>query len=161
MLGFGNPFTQANVVSLRGRHKIPKCPPKPAKDPKEGPFTADEAAVELGVSMSTIHRWLREGILAGEQMTPCAPWKIVLTEQVRRRLSGGDAPEGWVSLSEAARRLGLSRSHVAYLVKTSKLEAIQTTVRKQRRWRINLESATCGRQADLFEQMTNDNTEEA
>ncbi len=159
--GFGNPFTQAKVMSLRGHHKIPKCPPQPAKDPKEGPFTADEAAVELGVSMSTIHRWLREGILAGEQMTPGAPWKIVLTEEVRRKLSGGHAPEGWVGLSEAARRLGLSKSYVAYLVKTGKLEAMQTTVRKQRRWRINVDSATCGRQTALFEQKTNVNIKEA
>src|SRR5260370_4278932 len=44
-----NPFTHANVLSLRGRHQIPKCPSKPVRDPKEGPFTADEAGVELGV----------------------------------------------------------------------------------------------------------------
>jgi hypothetical protein len=159
--GFGNPYTQANVRSMRGRYKIPMCPPKLPKDPKEGPFTADEAAVELGVYSSTIHRWLREGILSGEQMTPGAPWKIVLTEEVRRKLSGGDAPEGWVSLGEAARRLGLSRSHVAYLVKTGKLEAMQTIVRKQRRWRINVDSATCGQQTELFEQKTNINIKEA
>lgn len=153
--GFGNPYTQSNVLSMRGRHKIPKCPKKLVKDPKEGPFTADEAAVELGVCMSTIHRWLREGILAGEQATPGAPWRILLTDDVRKKLSGGDAPEGWVSLGEAARRLGMSRSHVAYLVKTGKLEAMQTIIRKARRWRINVESATCGRQNELFEQKTN------
>src|SRR5262245_23202465 len=141
--GFGNPFTQANVLSLRGRHHIPKCTIQRAKDPKEGPFTADEAGVELGVTMTTIHRWLREGVLAGTQATPGAPWRILLTEEVRRRLCGGDAPVGWVSLSEAARRLGLSKSHVAYLVKTGRLEAVQTLVRKQRRWRINVESSTC------------------
>ena len=105
--------------------------------------------------MSTIHRWLQEGILAGGQVTPGAPWRILLTDEVRRKLSGRDAPEGWVSLGEAARRLGMSRSHVAYLVKTGKLEAMQTIVRKARRWRINVESATCGRQPELFEQKTN------
>jgi len=63
--------------------------------------------------------------------------------------------------AEAARRLGLSRSHVAYLVKTGKLEAMQTIVRKARRWRINVESATCGRQPELFEQKTNVNIKEA
>jgi len=159
--GFGNPYTQSNVLSMRGRHKIPKCPKKLVKDPKEGPFTADEAAVELGVCMSTIHRWLREGILAGEQATPGAPWRILLSDEVRRKLSGGDAPEGWVSVGEAARRLGLSRSHVSYLVKTGKLEAMQTIVRKARRWRINVESATCGRQSELFEQKTTNNIKES
>ena len=159
--GFGNPYTKSNVLSMRGRHKIPKRPKKLVKDPKEGPFTADEASVELGVSMSTIQRWLQEGILAGEQLTPGAPWRILLGDEVRKKLSGGDAPEGWVSLGEAARRLGLSRSHVTYLVKTGKLEAMQTIVRKRRRWRINVESATCGRQEELFEQKTNTIIKEA
>jgi excisionase family DNA binding protein len=126
--GFGSPFTQAKVVSLRGRHQIPKCPVKQAQDARQGPFTADEAAVELGVSMSTIHRWLREGVLAGEQMTPGAPWRIVLSDEVRRKLAGGDAPEGWVSLSEASRRLGLSKPHVVYLIKSGRLEARQTAI---------------------------------
>src|SRR5438128_1050934 len=76
---------------------------------------------ELGVTMSTIHRWLREGILAGNQMVPGAPWRILLTDEVRRKLSGGDAPEGWVGVSEAARRLGLSKPYVVYLIKTGRL----------------------------------------
>jgi hypothetical protein len=51
--GLGNPFTQPSVTSLRGKHGIAKCPHKIAQDPIEGPFTADEAARELGVTMST------------------------------------------------------------------------------------------------------------
>ncbi len=154
--GLGNAFTSANVKSLRGRHRIPKCPSKRVRDPREGPFTADEAAAELGVSMSTIHRWLRTGVLAGEQMTPGAPWRIILSDEVRRRLSEGAAPGGWVGLTEAARRLGLSKSQVVYLVKSGKLEAVYTTVRNQRCWRINVDSATCSRQTELFEQMSNE-----
>ena len=150
-----NPFTQANILSLRGHHQIPKRSIQQARDPKEGPFTADEAAAELGVTMSTIHRWLREGIIAGTQMMPGAPWKILLTDEVRRKLSGGDAPEGWVSLSEAARRLGLSKSYVVYLIKTNRLEAIQVSVRKQRCWRINLDSATSGQQTEMFSKHDN------
>ena len=155
--GFGNPFTQSNVLSLRGHHQIPKCSKTQAKDPKDGPFTADEAAAELGVTMSTIHRWLREGILAGEQVTPGAPWRIVLTADVRRKLSSGDAPKEWVGLGEAAHRLGLSKSHVVYLIKTGRLEAMQTIIRQQRRWRINLESATCRQQVEMFGDMASEN----
>jgi len=159
--GIGNPFTQAIVLSLRGRHQIPKCPNQQARDSREGPFTADEAATELGVGMGTIHRWLREGLLAGKQMTPGAPWRIVLTDEVRRKLSGGDAPEGWVSVSEAARRLGLSKSHVVYLIKTSRLEAMQINFRTRRCWRINLDTATCGQQAEMFGENGNDDSKEA
>jgi Recombinase zinc beta ribbon domain/Recombinase/Helix-turn-helix domain len=159
--GRGNTFTKAMVTSLRGHYGIATREKTRARDPREGPFTADEAAAELGVAMPTIHRWLREGILAGEQATPGAPWRIVLTEAVRRRLSGGEAPLGWVGLTEAASRLGLSKSHVAYLVKTGKLPAVHATVGKRRCWRIDVSSATCGRQSGLFDQMHNATPEEA
>jgi DNA invertase Pin-like site-specific DNA recombinase len=155
------PFTKASVYSLRARHKIPACPKKEVRDAREGPFTADEAGRELGVAMDTIHRWLREGVLAGEQMTPGAPWRIVLTEEVRKRLCAGDAPKGWVGLSEASRRLGLGKSHVAYLVKAGKLNAVRTTVGKRTCWRIDVTSATCSRQAQLFDQTVTPNSEEA
>ncbi len=158
--GLGNPFTQQSVTSLRGHHGIPKSPKPIANDPVAGPFTADEAARELGVTMSTVHRWLREGVLAGEQLTPGAPWRIVLSAEVRKRLSGGEVPEGWVGLSEAARRLGVSKSQVAYWVKTGKLNAVQTTVGKRHCWRIDIDSATCGKQDGLFDQMSNAHREE-
>lgn len=113
----------------------------------------DEAARELDVSVGTVQRWLREGLLAGQKSVPGAPWRIVLTEEVRRRLSGGDAPAGWVGLSEAARRLGLGKAHVAYLVKQGKLSAVRTKVGSRHCWRIDVSSASCGRQADLLDQM--------
>ncbi|MBI2322135.1 MAG: helix-turn-helix domain-containing protein [Chloroflexi bacterium] len=159
--GRGNAFTKAMVTSLRGHYDIAACEKTQIQDPREGPFTADEAAAELGVAMPTIHRWLREGILAGEQATPGAPWRIVLTEAVRRRLSGGDAPTGWVGLTEAADRLGLSKSHVAYLVKAGKLPAVHATVGKRRCWRIDVSSTTCGRQSGFFDQMQSATPEEA
>ena len=156
--GLGNPFTQANVLSLRGRHQIPKCSTQKAKDLKDGPFTADESAAQLGVTNSTIHRWLREGILAGRQMTPGAPWQIMLTDEVRRKLSGGDAPEGWLSLSQTARRLGLSKSHVIYLISTGRVEAMQVSYRARRCWRINPDSATCGLQEEMFDEKADNNS---
>lgn len=155
------PFTRTSVCSLRGHHRIPVCPKKPARDAREGPFTADEAARELGVGMHTVHRWLRDGVLAGTQLTAGAPWQIVLSDAVRKRLASGDAPSGWVGLSEASRRLGLGKSHVAYLVKTDKLPAVRTTVGKRTCWRIDVESATCGRQADIFDRKINPDSTEA
>ena len=158
--GLGNPFTKQSVMSLRGHHRIPKCPQREAKDPVEGPFTADEAARELGVTMSTIHRWLREGVLAGEQVTSGAPWRIILSDEIRRRLTGGNAPDGWVGLTEAARRLGLSKSRVAYLVNTGKLPAVRATVGKRRCWRIDVSSTTYADQTDLFDQIGNTDSRE-
>lgn len=42
--GSGNPFTQEAVRCIRRDHDIPKCPRRPPSDPREGPFTADDAA---------------------------------------------------------------------------------------------------------------------
>lgn len=152
--GLGRAFTQSSVRSVRAKQHIPQCPRRAARDPHDGPFTADEAARELRVTMSTIHRWLRDGVLAGQQATPGAPWRIVLSPEVRQRLSSGTAPAGWVGLTEAARRLGLSKSLVAYLVKRGQLPAVRTTVGKRTCWRIDVASATCGRQAELLDQIT-------
>ncbi len=134
----------AAVSSLRGKNRISKCPKRRASDPRHGPFNAEEAARELGVTMSTVHRWLRDGILAGEQLTPGAPWRIVLRDEVRERLNGGEAPQAWVGLTEAARRLGVSKSQVAYWVKSGKLAAVRVTVGGTDQMRILL-LYTCNR----------------
>jgi excisionase family DNA binding protein len=39
-------------------------------------LTIKKAAAVLGVAPSTIHRLLNDGIIAGEQLTPGAPWRI-------------------------------------------------------------------------------------
>jgi DNA invertase Pin-like site-specific DNA recombinase len=151
--GLGRAFTKESVGSLRGKNKIPAAPKKQARDDREGPFTLDQTASELGVAAGTVQRWLRDGVLAGHQSVSGAPWSIVLTEEVRRKLAGGEAPAGWVGLSEAARRLGLGKSQVVYLVKQGKLQAMRTQIGKRECWRIDVSSATCGRQRDLFDQM--------
>ena len=151
--GLGNPFTQENILSLRGRNRIPVMIKKLIIDPKVGPFTADQAAKELDVALVTIHRWLREGILIGEQMTPAAPWRIRLTEETRRRLAGGDAPPSWVGLTEAARRLGISKAQAAHLVNNGKLNAVRVQVGKRKCWRIEANTITCEDQSNLFNQM--------
>jgi len=158
--GLGLAFTKSSVSSMRGKHQIPACAKKAPRDEREGPFTADEAARELGVTCTTVHHWLRQGVLAGEQMTPRAPWRIVLTEEVRRRLAGADAPAGWVGLAEAAKRLGVGKSLVAYWVKRGKLNAHRTRVGKRPCWKIDVSSVTCSRQNDLFDQKINAHAKE-
>ncbi len=159
--GPGNSFTKANIAHLRRQHGIPVAKKIIVRDPREGPFTADEAAAELGIGESTVHKWLREGVLAGTQIAPGAPWRIVLTDDVRKRLLCGDAPSDWVGLTEASRSLGLAKSHVAYLVKTGKLKAVRTKVGKRTCWRIDVSSADCGVQNDFFDQKTTEKSKEA
>jgi uncharacterized protein YndB with AHSA1/START domain len=152
--GLGRAFTGVAIHSLRQKHQIPGHSHRVAKNLTEGPFTAEEAAERLGVAHQTVLTWLHDGLLAGEQPTPGAPWRVVLSEDTRRRLAGGDAPKDWVTLTAAAQRLGMSKSHVAYLVKTGKLPAMRTKVGKRPCWKIDVSTAERGPQGDLFEQNT-------
>ncbi len=151
----GRAFTKAAVYAIRHGSGIAGHCHRVAKNPSEGPFTADQVAEQLGVCLQTVLTWLHEGMLAGEQPTAGAPWRIVLSDDTRRRLTGGDAPAGWLTLTTAAQRLGMSKSHVAYLVKTGKIRAMRTKVGKRPCWKIDVSTAERGPQSDLFEQITN------
>jgi excisionase family DNA binding protein len=46
-------------------------------------LTIKRAATALGVAPSTIHRLINDGIMAGEQIAPGAPWRIRLTDDLK------------------------------------------------------------------------------
>jgi transposase len=106
------PFTEARVRATRQRAGIAAAPPP---DPHSELVTIAEAAVALGVSTATIRRWLGEGLLPGEQVTPHAPWRIRLSDDVRRRFVP-EVPEGFMKLDEAAKHLGVARQTVLHQV---------------------------------------------
>jgi hypothetical protein len=59
---------------------------QPSKNPPEGQLvTIKKAAEILGLAPSTVHRWLNDGFIAGEQLTPGAPWRIRITDELRAR----------------------------------------------------------------------------
>jgi excisionase family DNA binding protein len=101
-------------------------PAAPRPDPDSEVVTIAEAAARLRVSTSTVRRWLREGLLPAEQSTPHAPWRIRLTDEVRRRFVP-EVPNGFVPLAEAARRLGVARQTVLHKVQRGELRAVQVT----------------------------------
>lgn len=142
----GLPFTKRRVQSVRAQYEIPQGRGCATDEPR---YTAEQAAEELGVSSQTIHSWLREGLLAGDQITPGAPWSIALDEATRRRLAGRIAPAGWVGLAEAAHQLGVSKQTVSTWVKSGKLEAVRVARGRRKGWRINVSSTTCGAQSSL------------
>ena len=90
----GMSYTAGRVQGLRHHRGIP-CH-QPADDPQEGELlTVAAAAAELGLASSTLHRWLNDGFIEGEQLTPAAPWRIRLTPEIRA-LFVDDAPRaGW------------------------------------------------------------------
>ena len=118
----GLSFTAGRVQSLRHHWKIP-CH-QPSNAPIKGePLTVADAAHELGLAPSTLHRWLNEGFIAGEQITPGAPWRIRLTDDIRA-LFVDDAPDGWLAMLEATLAYGVSRQTIMQRVKRGELHAV-------------------------------------
>jgi DNA invertase Pin-like site-specific DNA recombinase len=125
----GERFTALHVGCLRRYRNIPRCEPL-AERPEGELLTIEKAAAILGVAASTLHRWLTAGIIVGEQLTPGAPWRIRLTDELRARFVE-EAPPEYLPMLEARLRLGVSRQTVLQRVKRGELEAIH--VRRGRR----------------------------
>ena len=141
---YGHRFTANHVGSLRRHWNIARY--EPPATPREGEvLTIKRAAATLGVATSTIHRWLNDGIIAGEQLTPGAPWRIRLTDDLRARVAE-EAPEGYLTMYQAMRRLGVSRQTVWQRVKRGEIEAIHVRRGRKKGLRLKL---ICS-QPDLF-----------
>jgi excisionase family DNA binding protein len=138
--GTGLRFTEPRVKSVRQANAIPAAPPP---DPAGGLYTVEQAAHELGVTPTTIYRWLRDGLLPGEQTTAAAPWRIRLTDEVRARFVP-DLPDGYLPLDEAAKRLGVARQTVLHKVQRRELDAIQVTKGRRKGLRIHVPGAAAG-----------------
>jgi DNA invertase Pin-like site-specific DNA recombinase/predicted DNA-binding transcriptional regulator AlpA len=142
--GTGLPFTDPRVKFLRQKHGIRAAPP-PA--PGSDLFTIEQAASELGVNHTTIYRWLRAGLLPGEQTTVHAPWRIRLTDEIRARFVP-EIPDGYLPLGEAAKHLGCARQTVLHKVQRGELHAVQVVNGRRKGLRIQVEGAATG----LFDQ---------
>jgi DNA invertase Pin-like site-specific DNA recombinase len=136
----GLSYTASRVQSLRYHWNIP-CH-QPTDEPQEGePLNVSAAAKQLGIAPSTLLRWLNDGFVAGEQVTPGAPWRIRLTDELRGMVVD-DAPEGWLALHHASRALGVSRQTVLQKVKRGELHAVLTRTGRRKGLRINVSSPT-------------------
>lgn len=132
----GDRFTANKVGNLRRYWKIPRFDPKSV--PSEGELvTVQKAAEMLGVAPSTVHRWLADGFIAGEQITPGAPWRIRMTKELRARFVE-DAPEGYIPMVDAMRLLGVSRQTVLQRVKRGELPAVHVRRGKRKGLRIKV-----------------------
>jgi DNA invertase Pin-like site-specific DNA recombinase len=127
-------FTASRVQSLRHHWDIPSY--QPGDDPQEGePLTVADAAAELGLAPSTLHRWLADGFIAGEQLTPGAPWRIRLTDNIRA-LFVDDAPQSWLAMLEATLAYGVSRQTIMQRVKRGELQAVHVRTGRRKGLRI-------------------------
>jgi predicted DNA-binding transcriptional regulator AlpA len=132
-------FITNRVCSLRTHWGIPRF--ERPSDPPEGELvTVHRAAEILGLAPSTVHRWLNEGFIAGEQLTPAAPWRIRINDELRARFVE-QTPQGYVPMIEATRLLGVSRQTVLQRVKRGELDAVHLRCGRRKGLRIKVPEA--------------------
>ena len=132
----GERFTAVHVGALRRYRGIPRFQP-PAEPPQGEVVCIRKAAQILGMNTSTIHRWLGEGFIAGEQVTPGAPWQIRITDELRTRIAP-QAPPDYLPMLETTMKLGVSRQTVLQRVKRGELEAMLVTSGRRKGLRIKV-----------------------
>ncbi|MCP5525143.1 MAG: recombinase family protein [Verrucomicrobiales bacterium] len=132
----GQPFTANRVSSLRTHWKIP-CYEPPSQPPEGELLTVAAAASQLGLAPSTLLRWLNDGFIGGEQVTPGAPWRIRMTDQLKR-LIVPEAPAGYVAMPQAMRLLGVSRQTIMQRVKRGELDVVHVSRGRQKGLRIRV-----------------------
>src|SRR4051794_2434544 len=132
--GTGLPWTASRVQTARQRAGIPAASRQHDRDDF---VTIDQAAQQLDVSAWTIRRWLRDGLLDGEQVTAGAAWSIRLTDDIRARFVG-DVPPDYLPLKDAARVLGCARQTVLHKVQRGELDAIHVTQGQRKGLRIKV-----------------------
>jgi predicted DNA-binding transcriptional regulator AlpA len=144
----GERFTANQFGCLRRYRNILRFQP-PAEPPDGELVTIRKAARILGMNTSSIHRWLADGFIAGEQVTPGAPWQIRMNEDLRSRVVA-EAPPEYLPMLEATMKLGVSRQTVLQRVKRGDLQAV--LVREGRRKGLRIKVAD--HQPDLFEHIS-------
>jgi hypothetical protein len=144
----GERFTANQVGSLRRYRNIPRF--QPSADPPIGELVSIRKAAQiLGMNTSSIHRWLADGFIAGEQVTPGAPWQIRITDELRARIVQ-QAPPEYLPMLETTMKLGVSRQTVLQRVKRGELQAV--LVRQGRRKGLRIK--VVDQQPALFEQLS-------
>jgi DNA invertase Pin-like site-specific DNA recombinase len=141
----GLSFTANRVASLRTNWEIPCFEPKQQAQDGEC-MTIEKAARAIGLAPSTLHRWLNDGFIAGEQVTPGAPWRIRVNDELRS-LFVENVPEGYVKMYKAMRLLGASRQTILQRVKRGELKAVHVYRGRAKGLRIQVPTTT----ADLFD----------
>jgi excisionase family DNA binding protein len=148
--GTGLTWTKSRVKSLRDSRGIPAYAPPINVSPAEDNvrvLSITQAERTLGISRVTLYRWLADGFITGEQLMPHAPWRIVVDDDLLRKIVP-EVPEGWLRLDEAAKALGVSRQTVLHKVQRGELQAVHVSQGKRKGLRIDVGRPVVG----LFDQ---------
>ncbi len=92
---------------------------------------------------------MADGFIAGEQVTPFAPWQIRITEELRARVVA-EAPPEYLPMLETTMKLGVSRQTVLQRVKRGDLQAMLVTQGRRKGLRIKV----IDQQSTLFKELS-------
>jgi DNA invertase Pin-like site-specific DNA recombinase len=143
----GHRFDVNRIKGLRRRQEIPARPRKSHGAAVGETVSLAQAAAVLGVAPTTLLRHLQDGLIEGEQITPSAPWRVCLSNELRSRFTSQPL-DGYISMFAAMARLGTSRQSMLQKIKRGELEAIFVTAGRQKGIHVKIISA----QPNLFEQ---------
>ena len=116
-------FSVSLVQRLRYRHGIAGYRPSASGEEDGEVLSVRAAAEQLGVSESTLYRWVHAGVLPSvHPALPGAPVRVRLNADFRSRFHL-DPPEGFVPLRDAVRRLGVSRQTIWQRVASGRLDS--------------------------------------
>ena len=133
---YGHPFTAMHVGNLRRNWNLGRF--DPATRSADGELVSiQQAAERLEMAPSTLHRWINDGFIAGEQLTPGAPWRIRITPELLACFVE-QTPAGYVPMQDATRILGVSRQTVLQRVKRGELDAVHVHHGKRKGLRIKV-----------------------
>lgn len=144
--GTGLPFTRTRVKDLRVSRGITAYASPADVTPGDDDalvVSIQRAEQILGVTKATIYRWLNDGFITGEQLTPGGPWHLRITDELRQRIVP-EVPEGWVGLDHAAQALGVARQTVLHKVQRGELQAVHVNRGKRKGLRINVNAGAPG-----------------
>ncbi|HAZ08994.1 MAG TPA: recombinase family protein [Elusimicrobia bacterium] len=132
----GERFNANKISSLRGYWKLPRFQREAAS--LDGELaTVEKAAEILGIAPGTVHRWILDGFIIGEQLTPGAPWRIRMTDDLRSKFVEEERP-GYLPMIEVTKRLGVTRQTVLQRVKRGELHAVHLARGKRKGLRIKV-----------------------
>jgi len=136
---YGDRFTAGHVQSLRHHRAIPRRI-RPSEPPDGETVTVQKAAEVLGMAPSTLLRWIEDGFLPAEQLTPGAPWQIRINDDLLSRFVE-QPPPGYIPMVDATKQLGVSRQTVLQRVKRGELQAVHIRQGRRKGLRIKLPEA--------------------
>ena len=90
-------------------------------------LSVSEAAAELGVTGTTLYRWIRKGLVPSvHPEVSGAPVRVRLTDEFRSRFCPNPS-DGFVPLATAVRRLGVTRQTIWKRMRAGQLQAVYVT----------------------------------